>query len=176
MPGVRRGYAILPYQARSGESEAQLQEIRGAITRAREASVQTGAVGSMEKKRLWVNFSTSPEKRRRNVLVGKLKRAIPEAGGIKSSIEAEFATGSVPGTPCIGGGPHHEACTSVGCGWVKENARTDMLGPKFMQAWTPLGGWSADQIGPVMHGPDHKLNNSRMEDFHFVSWNRGKGG
>ena len=94
VPGVRRGYATLPFQARSGESEAQLQErLRGAITRVREAKVLTGAVGPMGQKRLWVNFSSPPEKRRRNVLVGKLKRAILEAGGVKSNIEAEFAAG-----------------------------------------------------------------------------------
>ena len=52
VPGVRRGYAILPYQARAGESESQLQErLRGAIIRVREANVLTGAVGPMGQKR-----------------------------------------------------------------------------------------------------------------------------
>ena len=59
VPRVRRGYAILPYQARAGESEAQLQErLRGAITRVREANLLTGAVGPMGQKGLWVNVST----------------------------------------------------------------------------------------------------------------------
>ena len=144
VPGVVRGYAILPYQARADESEAQLQErLRGAITRVREANVLTGALGPMGQKRLWVNFSTPPEKRRRNVLVGKLKRAILETGGIKSSIKAEFATGGLwyQGLRVSGGGTsHHEGCTAVGCGWVKENALTEMLGPNFMQVRTPLKG------------------------------------
>ena len=97
----------------------------------------------MGQNRLWVNFSAPPEKRRRNVLVGKLKRAILEAGGVKSSIEAEFATGSLwyQGRRVSGGGTsHYEGCTAVGCGWVKENALTQMLGPKFMQVWTPPRG------------------------------------
>ena len=97
----------------------------------------------MGQKRLWVNFSSPLEKRRRNVLVGKLKRAILGAGGVKSNIEAEFATGSLwyQGRRVSGGGTsHHEGCTALGCERVKENALTDMLGPKFMQAWTPLKG------------------------------------
>ena len=79
-----------------------------------------GAMSSGGKKcRLWLNFSTPPEKRRRNILAKKLKRAILEAGGDKGALEAESATGSIwhRGKRVSGGGSSgHEGCITVGCG------------------------------------------------------------
>ena len=42
VPGIRRGYDIVPYTARSGEAESCLQErLRGAMARVRQANVLT---------------------------------------------------------------------------------------------------------------------------------------
>ena len=80
---------------------------------------------------------------RRNVLAGKLKRAILEAGGSsppsRQSLQLE-AFGIRAGEFREGGHRTTKGCTPVGCGWVKENALTEMLGPRFMQVWTPFKG------------------------------------
>ena len=103
--------------------------------------MQTRPVGAAcERRRLWLNFSTPPEKRRRNILAGKLKRAILEAGGDKGALEAEFATGSIwyRGKRVSGGGSSgHERCITVGCGWVSASLLSEMVGANFMAAWTP---------------------------------------
>ena len=96
VPGIISGYVIISYAAKTGESESHLQDrLRAAtmsISRVRQANVLTGESGPQGPKRLWLNFSTSPDKRKR---AGKIKRAVIEAGGAKEQLEVEFATASV---------------------------------------------------------------------------------
>ena len=76
--------------------------------------------------------------------MGEFQYATSEAPSQRPGEEAEArrlqleASGIRAGESQEGG--HHEGCTPVGCGWVKETALTEMLGPKFMQVWTPLKG------------------------------------
>ena len=93
--------------------------------------------------------------------MGKLKWAILEAGATKSSIEAEFATGSLwyQGCRVSGGGTsHHEGCTAV-----QGDCAGGDVGAEVLQVWTPIKGF--------MQGPEFvhdarplydKLNNSRI--------------
>ena len=82
VPGIRRGYAIVPYTTRPGETEGQCQErLRESMTRVRQANILTGDDGPQGPRRLWLNFSQPVDRRKRPILAGKLKRAVLEAGG-----------------------------------------------------------------------------------------------
>ena len=144
VPGIRRGYVILPYSARTGETESQCQErLRGAMARVRQANILTGEEGPQGPRRLWLNFSTPPDRRKRAILAGKIKRAVLEAGGRKDQLEVEFATASVwfRGKKVAGEGTApHDHVVQVGCGWVDENALAGMLGEHFKVKWMPLKG------------------------------------
>ena len=144
VPGIRRGYVIVPYSARTGETESQCQErLRGAMSRERQANILTGDDGPQGARHVWLNFWTSPDRRKRAILAGKIKRAVLEAGGRKDQLEVEFATASVwfRGKKVAGRGtaPHGSA-TQVGCGWVDENALAGMLGEDFRARWGTLKG------------------------------------
>ena len=111
------------------------------MARVRQANVLTGDEGPQG--HLWLNFSTSPDRRKRAILAGKIKRAVLEAGGQKDQLEVEFATASVwfRGKKVAGGGTApHSSATQVRCGWVDENAMANMLGEDFRAKWGPLKG------------------------------------
>ena len=139
VPGIRRGYVIVPYSTRTGETESQCQErLRGAMARVRQANILTGDEGPQGPRRLWLNFSTPPNRRKRAILAGKIKRAVLEAGGRKDQLEVEFATASVwfRGRKVAGGGTApHDQVAQVGCGWVDETALAGMLGENFKAKW-----------------------------------------
>ncbi|CAE7200817.1 unnamed protein product [Symbiodinium sp. CCMP2592] len=64
VPGVRRGYAIIPYSAKEGEDPQQLRDrLTGALRRVRQANVQMGAHADGKAKYLWLQLSQSPERR-----------------------------------------------------------------------------------------------------------------
>ena len=69
VPGVRRGYLVVPYPARRAESEGV--------------------------KRLWMAYSQTPERRRRARYAGKVKRLVLEQGGNKDNLQVECATGTL---------------------------------------------------------------------------------
>ena len=139
VPGIRRGYAIVPYTTRPGETEGQCQErLREAMTRVRQANILTGDDGPQGPRRLWLNFSTPPDRRKRAILAGKIKRAVLEAGGRKEQLEVSVW---FKGKKVAGGGiAPHEAAVQVGCGWVDENTVAGMLGEEFRTKWGPLKG------------------------------------
>ena len=95
VPGIRGEYVIVPYSARNGETEGRQERLRGAMSRVRQAKILTGDDGPQGPRHLWLNFSTSPDRRKRAILAGKIKRAVLEAGGRKDQLEVEFATASV---------------------------------------------------------------------------------
>ena len=79
VPGVRRGYAILPIVPKPFESEDDRRaRVQTAIQRVRNANMSLGQKGL---RKLWVAISQSPERRKRAKLAGKVKRAILEMGG-----------------------------------------------------------------------------------------------
>ena len=96
VPGLRRGYAILPIKGRPFETEeAKTGHVQQAIQRVRNANVTTGSNEAGGMRKLWIALSQSPERRKRAKLAGKVKRTILELGGEARLMEVEFATGSV---------------------------------------------------------------------------------
>ena len=66
VPGVRRGYAIVPYGPQGGETPEQMRtRIRESLTKAKEANVKLGTRASGEAQNFWMSISQSPERRRR---------------------------------------------------------------------------------------------------------------
>ena len=96
VPGLCRGYAILPIKQRPFEmEEAKRGRVQQAIQRVRNANVTTGSNEAGGMRKLWIALSQSPERRKRAKLAGKVKRTILELGGEARLMEVEFATGSV---------------------------------------------------------------------------------
>ena len=96
VPGLRRGYAILPIVPKPFEDEdARRQRVQGAIQRVRNANLTLGTNEQGGMRKLWIAISQSPERRRRAKLAGKVKRTVLELGGSLKELEVEFATGTV---------------------------------------------------------------------------------
>ena len=96
VPGLRRGYAILPITPKPFEDEdARRTRVQGAIQRVRNANVTLGKNETGGMRKLWIAISQSPERRKLAKLAGKVKRAILELGGTQRDMEVEFATGTV---------------------------------------------------------------------------------
>ena len=97
VPGVRRGYLVMPYTARRAETESNMHNrLATAIQKVRQANQATGAInqdGTV--KRLWMAYSQTPERRRRARYAGKVKRLMLEQGGNKDNLQVEFATGTL---------------------------------------------------------------------------------
>ena len=96
VPGLRRGYLVVPYKPRQQESErAMFQRLTQAIQQVRQAQQATGAMTPTEQpKYLWLSFSQTPERRRRARYAGKVKRLLLEQGASKNYLQIEFATGT----------------------------------------------------------------------------------
>ena len=75
VPGIRRGYALLPVPDRPGESlDDKCKRVQSTISRVRHAAVEVGQKPTGEPQMAWIAMSQSPERRRRARLAGKVKR------------------------------------------------------------------------------------------------------
>ena len=82
VPGLRRGYAILPILPKPFEDEdARRHRVQEAIQRVRNANLTLGTHEQGGLRKLWIAISQSPERRRRAKLAGKVKRTILGTGG-----------------------------------------------------------------------------------------------
>ncbi|CAE7327394.1 unnamed protein product [Symbiodinium sp. CCMP2456] len=79
VPGLRRGFTIVPLAKAPGETEADQREQRP----------EGGH------RYLFATMSQSPERRKRAQLAGKVKRLIIEEGGDPSRIEVEYGTANL---------------------------------------------------------------------------------
>ncbi|OLP90095.1 Retrovirus-related Pol polyprotein from type-1 retrotransposable element R2 [Symbiodinium microadriaticum] len=96
VPGIRRGFAIVPIQPRRQEDAIDYRRrVREALQRIREAKVVTGEKPQGGERYMWAAMSESPERRRRAQFAGKVKRLVLEESGDKSQLEVEFGTGNV---------------------------------------------------------------------------------
>ena len=96
VPGIRRGYAIIPIRPKDDESEEQhRQRIQNALQKVRNANLILGAKADGGHQKLWLALSQSPQRRAKAKLAGKAKRLALEHGGDPRRVEAEFATGTV---------------------------------------------------------------------------------
>ena len=95
VPGVRRGYAILPVDERPGETfDQRKQQVQEVITKVRAANMHLGVRADGAPRRLWIAMSQPPERRRRARLAAKTKRLYLTLGGDKALLEMEYNTGS----------------------------------------------------------------------------------
>ena len=82
VPGVRRGYAILPIDDRVGESfEQRRQRVQEVMSKVRGANLHLGQRPDGTPRRVWIAMSQPPERRRRARLAAKVKRLYLTAGG-----------------------------------------------------------------------------------------------
>ena len=97
VPGVRRGYLVIPYNTRREETDSHMHSrLTTAIQKVRQANQATGATnqdGTV--KHLWMAYSQTPERRRRARYAGKVKRLMLEQGANKDNLQVEFATGTL---------------------------------------------------------------------------------
>ena len=96
MPGLRRGYLVVPYKPRGNESEhVMFQRLTQVIQKVRQARQATGALTPTgQPKYLWLSISQTPERRRRARFAGKVKRLMLEQGASQNLLQVEFATGT----------------------------------------------------------------------------------
>ena len=122
VPGVRRGYAIVPIDNRPLESEeARRTRVQNAIQRVRNANMSLGQHEQGGLRKLWIAISQSPERRRRAKLAGKVKRTILEMGGDQRSMDVEFATGTVwmgAHKICSAAAEQPRDAQQAGAGWI----------------------------------------------------------
>ncbi|CAE7908808.1 hypothetical protein AK812_SmicGene18242 [Symbiodinium microadriaticum] len=149
VPGIRRGYAILPINEPPGESaEARRARVQDVISRVRAANVQLGTRQDGGIRKVWIAISQPPEKRRRARLAAKVKRLYLTLGGDKNNLEMEYSSGSAWVTK---GGQSVKVCSATasrppggeeaGPGWVDLGAIAQALRctkDAVAKEWSPL--------------------------------------
>ena len=147
VPGVRRGFVLVPITPMTGESdEATRQRIQSCIRRVNAANINLGRKPDGNQAKLWLTISQPPERRRRAALAGKVKRLIIEAGGPSTlnRIEPEWATGTVwfkDQKVSSGSSAGPEGTSTAGCGWIDLQTIARLLGvdhQQLIRTWEPL--------------------------------------
>ncbi|CAE7559110.1 unnamed protein product [Symbiodinium sp. CCMP2592] len=145
VPGVRRGYAILPIDDRMGEHfDQRKQRIQEVIAKVRDANIQLGRRADGGIKRVWIAMSQPPDRRRRARLAAKVKRLYLTLGGAKDALQMEFSTGTawINSTKvCSATAPKPGGTEDAGPGWVnlEEIAKATRTTQQAVStAWSPL--------------------------------------
>ena len=126
VPGLKRGYAIIPIIHKRGETEDQRREdVQNTLQKVRRANVMLGMTAGGLPRKVWMSLSQSPERRRKVRLAGEVKRAVLELGGMAHALEVEFSTGSV----------WYE---KAGAGWIRLDVLARLLGKSAEEVKT---GW-----------------------------------
>ena len=88
VPGIRRGYLVVPYGPRNRESDGATHgRLTAAIQKVRQARQATGALNpDGQPKNLWLAYSQTPERRKRARYAGKVKRLLLEQGADKEDL------------------------------------------------------------------------------------------
>ena len=132
VPGLRRGFAIVPIAPRVGEDQSTFRgRIRDSLRHIREAKVITGQKPQGGDRHFWAAISETPERRKRAQFAGKIKRLILESEGDKHKLDVEFGTGNVwynsvkiasaTTTPPAG-------ADTVGIGWISLSTLARQIG------------------------------------------------
>ena len=147
VPGVRRGFVLVPIHPMEGETEENMrQRVQNCIRRVNSSNITLGRKPDGNPAKLWLTLSQPPERRRRAALAGKVKRLIIEAGGtsLVPRIEPEWATGTVwfKDTKISSGTSSGPPGTSAaGCGWIDLPRLSELLGVDhqlLLKQWEPL--------------------------------------
>ena len=141
VPGVRRGYAILPIDDRMGESfEQRRQRIREVIAKVRGANLHLGQRPDGTPRRVWIAMSQPPDRRRRARLAAKVKRLFLTAGGDIGELQMEFSTGTA-WVRNVKTAPRPGGTEEAGPGWVDIAAivtATKSTKEAIDALWSPL--------------------------------------
>ncbi|CAE7244982.1 dis32 [Symbiodinium sp. CCMP2592] len=96
VPGLRRGFALVPLTRLEGETEEeQRARVQEALRTIRAAKVVTGQRPEGGQRYFFAAMSQSPERRKRAQLAGKVKRLIIEEGGDVRRIDVEYGTANL---------------------------------------------------------------------------------
>ena len=96
VPGLRRGFAIVPVTPRSGEPDTDFRRrIRESLKAIRAAKLVTGQCDQGGERYFWAAMSESPERRRRAQFAGKAKRLVLEMEGDRGILDVQFGTGNL---------------------------------------------------------------------------------
>ncbi|CAE7235511.1 unnamed protein product [Symbiodinium sp. CCMP2592] len=96
VPGLRRGFALVPLIKLEGETEEeQRARVQEALRTIRAAKVVTGQRPEGGQRYFFAAMSQSPERRKRAQLAGKVKRLIIEEGGDVRHIDVEYGTANL---------------------------------------------------------------------------------
>ncbi|CAE7807571.1 unnamed protein product [Symbiodinium sp. CCMP2592] len=96
VPGLRRGFALVPLIKHDGESdEEQRARVQEVLKTIRAAKIITGQRPEGGNRYFFAALSQSPERRKRAQLAGKVKRLIIEEGGDIRHIDVEYGTANL---------------------------------------------------------------------------------
>eukprot|EP00439_Symbiodinium_sp_Y106_P081747 s1097_g20.t2 len=132
VPGLRRGFAIVPVTPRSGEPDIDFRRrIRESLKAIRAAKLVTGQRDQGGERYFWAAMSESPERRRRAQFAGKAKRLVLEKEGDKGILDVEFGTGNlwyngVRFASAVSTAPL--GATTAGAGWIHLPSLARQLG------------------------------------------------
>ena len=148
VPGIRRGYAIVPLIRKDNESsEDQRARVQHCIRQVRNANVTISTKLSGEPSRLFLNISQPPEKRRKVQVAAKCKRLLMELGALPTEVETEYSTGQVwfksRKVASASNNMAPAGSTTTGTeGWIDLRTIADKLHRSLesvQNAWQPLG-------------------------------------
>ncbi|CAE7904274.1 X-element\ORF2, partial [Symbiodinium necroappetens] len=160
VPGLRRGFAIVPINPREGENQESFRSrIRTALRQIREARIVTGDRPEGGNRFFWAAMSESPERRKRAQFSGKVKRLILESQGDRRLVQVEFGTGNV----WYDGAKISSAVTTAPPGGEKAGVGWINLPTLARQLGTSLTGL-ADRW---------EVLDTDLYDMHVVTWNVG---
>ncbi|CAE6934778.1 unnamed protein product [Symbiodinium sp. CCMP2592] len=158
VPGLKRGYAIIPIPQKWGETEDQRREaVQVTLQKVRNANVMLGVGPTGAHKKLWMSLSQSPERCKKSRLAGKVKRAMLEMGAQISQLEVEFSTGTVwYNSQRLSSAVMElpQQAERAGVGWVRLDLMAKTLGKaphEVQEAWraAPQGGSPPPLLGIV---------------------------
>ncbi|CAE6934847.1 unnamed protein product [Symbiodinium sp. CCMP2592] len=132
VPGLRRGFALVPLTKLDGESdEEQRVRIQEILRTIRAAKVVTGQRPEGGNRYFFAALSQSPERRKKAQLAGKVKRLIIEEGGDVRRIDVEYGTANLwyNGTKVASGVTSApEGASTEKAGWVHLGALARQIG------------------------------------------------
>ena len=145
VPGLRRGYIIVPMTPRQNETGDEMRtRVQQAVLRVRNANLVLGTRDDGEPSRLWMAVSQPPERRKRAQLAAKTKRLILEMEGDARQLEVEWSTGSVwyrQRRIASAGGGKPNGAEDAGPGWIHLHELARQLGVEegeVNRKWRPL--------------------------------------
>ncbi|CAE7557635.1 unnamed protein product [Symbiodinium sp. CCMP2592] len=169
VPGLRRGFALVPITKLEGESdEEQRARVQEVLRTVRAAKIVTGQRPEGGNRYFFAALSQSPERRRRAQMAGKVKRLIIEEGGDPRKIEVEYGTANLwYNTVKIASGVTSapEGATTEKAGWVHLGTLARQVGISEETATSRWGDLRKERAATLADSPPSQL--------HVLSWNVG---